>query len=218
MKENLNFYLGKQKSKSDCGGEFIDKMHTDWFGNYERLEVDHGYIQWLFPIREPGMNPLSEPLTAHEIDQMKPNPEVRTRLLTSYRLILDFFGMRLVDDATGEIARKEGEAWKPQYRNLQTSRHNYLRITRILKCLGELGLEHFQAPLCSHFMREVFGTGTGSGASGPLSNCAESLALYWIPVIKDDAARASLKAEVEKRLPGVYDPPSKGKGKGKGTP
>ena len=34
--------------------------------DYGLLEAHHGYIQWLFPIREPGMNPDARPLTLAE--------------------------------------------------------------------------------------------------------------------------------------------------------
>ena len=36
--------------------------------------------------------------------------------------------------------------YAPRYRHLDSSFHNYLRITRILKCLGELGFEHYKWP------------------------------------------------------------------------
>jgi hypothetical protein len=32
----------------------IDELHEKWWGDYEALEREHGYIQWLFPIREDG--------------------------------------------------------------------------------------------------------------------------------------------------------------------
>jgi hypothetical protein len=39
----------------------------------------------------------------------------------------------------GELAR--GDAWRERFANLCARPHNFLRITRILKCLGEVGLE-----------------------------------------------------------------------------
>mmetsp|Transcript_23883 Transcript_23883/g.68010 ORF Transcript_23883/g.68010 Transcript_23883/m.68010 type:complete len:264 (-) Transcript_23883:69-860(-) len=206
--DNALFYTNRLKSRGGMGdGEYIDVMHAKWFGDYERLEYDHGYIQWLFPIREPGMNFECQPLTSYEIEAMLPNAEVKARLVKSYRLILDFFGLDLADESAGTIKRKEN-GWRARVDNLNESGHNYLRITRILKCLGELGYPHYQAPLCDAFLHEVFET-------KELRNCAESLAGYWIPVVKDDAARERLKAAVSKHMPGYYDQgPPKGKGKG----
>jgi hypothetical protein len=58
---------------------------------------------------------------------------------------LQQFGMQLKDEETGELAR--ADPWEPQYDNLATSSHNYLRISRILKCLGELGFEKYPVSL-----------------------------------------------------------------------
>lgn len=36
----------KGEIKSVPSGDFIDKIHEEWFGNYALLERHHGYIQW----------------------------------------------------------------------------------------------------------------------------------------------------------------------------
>ena len=56
------------------------------------------------------MNPESQPLTKHEINQLKDNAEVRERMLKSYDLILDFWGFKLANPETGEVQR--GENWE----------------------------------------------------------------------------------------------------------
>jgi hypothetical protein len=35
---------------------YIDEIHANWAGDYKGLELRHGYIQWLFPIHEEGVN------------------------------------------------------------------------------------------------------------------------------------------------------------------
>mmetsp|Transcript_111535 Transcript_111535/g.310603 ORF Transcript_111535/g.310603 Transcript_111535/m.310603 type:complete len:230 (-) Transcript_111535:150-839(-) len=200
-RDNQQFYANKLKSVPD--GDYIEGILSKWHGNYSLLEQHHGYIQWLFPIREFGMNSESQPLTAYEADEMRVDPEVRQRLIRSYRLMLDFYGMHLQDEETGAITRK-AEGWQERYRNLRMRGHNYLRITRIIKCLGELGLPQYQVPWCEHFVQEVF-------AEGQLQECADSLVRYWIPVVKDDEGRQRLLDEVGKYV----DFGSKGKGKGK---
>ena len=141
------------------------------------LEQHHGYIQWLFPIQEQGLNSHAQPLQKHEIEKLKSNEEVRGRLIKSYELMLDFFGMKLANLDTGEIARSE-ENQKQQYRLLNSSFHNYLRITRILKCLGEFDLQHYQAPFCKFVLSEIF-------ESGELRNTLKSCLSYWGKVIKN---------------------------------
>jgi hypothetical protein len=72
-----------------------------------------------FPIREYGMNYESQPLQRHEIAAMKANPIVVERIIRSYELMLDFYGMRLVSVETGLVDRcLPPRYFKPRYRNL----------------------------------------------------------------------------------------------------
>lgn len=139
---DLMFYLNLSKCRPD--DLLIDELHERWQGRYDLLERKHGFIQWLFPIREHGMNWESQPLQLHELETMKGNSDICTRMLTSYRLMLDFYGMELVDEKTGELSRRDGD-WQARYHNLATSSHNNLRISRILKCLGEMELGKYPA-------------------------------------------------------------------------
>jgi len=65
-------------------------------------------------------------------------------VIGSYKLMLDFYGMRLEDSGTGLLSRSN-RRFDERYKNLARSSHNNLRITRILKCLSILGLEHLNA-------------------------------------------------------------------------
>jgi hypothetical protein len=165
---NLDFYQGRIRSRPN--GDYIDKIHAEWLGNYELLEEHHAYIQWLFPIREHGMNVSAEPLTIHEAQAIRNDPLALARVIKSYQLMLDFYGMKLNNEKTGSVSR--AAQFRPQYHNLNTSGHNYLRITRIIKSLGELGFEHFQAPLVRHLLEEVL-------LHGQLLNAKRSALDYW---------------------------------------
>ena len=90
LKDNYQFYANEIPSSPD--GDFIDMIHSEWMGQYDRLEYHHGYIQWyvegtnlffflltshlvwhlggyrLFPIRERGMNYHSQELQLHEAE------------------------------------------------------------------------------------------------------------------------------------------------------
>ncbi|KAG8567004.1 hypothetical protein GDO81_013468 [Engystomops pustulosus] len=148
---NLEFYQNKINFKPN--GVKIDDLHQYWKEDYEELEENHSFIQWLFPLREPGVNPHATPLTLAEIKMMKEDKDVMQRFLESYRIMLGFYGILLVDDTTGAVSRADN--WKERFDNLNRNTHNNLRITRILKCLGEMGLEHFQAPLVRFFLKET---------------------------------------------------------------
>ncbi|KAK3512926.1 hypothetical protein QTP70_028993 [Hemibagrus guttatus] len=148
---NLRFYRNQKKFKPD--GVYIDDFHKHWFGDYHNLEYVHSYIQWLFPIQEKGLNFASRELSLTEIKLFCEDEEMKKRLLTSYKLMLDFYGIQLVNEDTGEVRRAEN--WREQFENLNRNTHNNLRITRILKCLGLLGFKHYQAPLVHFFLVET---------------------------------------------------------------
>lgn len=178
--KNLLFYKGVLRSKPDnCT---IMDFHEKWFGKYRELEFGHGFIQWLFPIREQGLNHLAHKLYPHEMLVMRKSPEIRLRLFKSYQLILDFFGMKLMN-GSGLIARTSD--YKSNYQNLNQSFHNYLRITRILKCLGEMDMEKYQAPFLAHMLNEMF-------VNKKLMNCRQSCEKYWIPTLRDEKMRKLL--------------------------
>lgn len=107
----------------------------------------------LFPLREPGVNYMASELTKKEIEAFRNNEDAKRRLVESYELMLGFYGIRLVNKETGEVKRAEN--WKERFGNLERNMHNNLRITRILKSLGELGFEHYQAPLVQFFLEET---------------------------------------------------------------
>ena len=72
-----------------------------------------------FPIREYGMNYDSQPLQTHEIESMKADPIIMERVIKSYQLMLDFYGMHLVSKETGLVSRAlPPRYFAPRYRNL----------------------------------------------------------------------------------------------------
>lgn len=63
--------------------------------------------------------------------------------------------------------------------------HNNLRITRILKCLGNLGYAHYQAPLVRFFLEETL-------VHGQLPNVKESVLNYFVFAVLDKKERRNL--------------------------
>ncbi|KAI9516226.1 hypothetical protein NQZ68_019072 [Dissostichus eleginoides] len=178
---NLQFYLNKFPSSPD--DVYIESFHKEWKNDYKRLERVHSYIQWLFPLREPGVNYMASELTKKEIEAFKKNEEAKKKLVESYELMLGFYGMRLVNKETGEVKRADN--WKERYGNLERNMHNNLRITRILKSLGELGFEHFQAPLVRFFLEETLVKKT-------LSSVKRSVLDYFLFAVLDKQKRQEL--------------------------
>jgi hypothetical protein len=83
--DNYDFYTNKIRSHPD--GDTIDDIHKKWFGDYRKLENHDGYIQWLFPLQERGLNWSAEPLQKHEIQSIKRDKKALKRVLISYKLM-----------------------------------------------------------------------------------------------------------------------------------
>ncbi|KAL4224915.1 Opioid growth factor receptor-like protein 1 [Mactra antiquata] len=176
---NLKFYRNQVPFRPN--GEFIDYIHRYWFKNYRLLEKNHNYIQWLFPISESSsVNREAVPLRAHEAKHIYADLESRSRFINSYKLMLDFFGFRVTDLQTGKIERKEN--WSDRFYNLLRMTHNYARITRILKSLGELGLGQYQSPFVMALLHEVFETKY-------LHGIPKNTIMYWIRAINNQFER-----------------------------
>lgn len=180
LNDNVRFYRNEIVSTPD--GDVIDNIHKHWRGDYGRLEQHHGYIQWLFPIHEPGMNSASQVLQRHEAKIFRKDAAIRKRVLKSLDLMLDFYGFKLTK--AGSIQRNE-DNYRSRFLNLSMNSHNNLRITRILKALGEYDLEHLKAKILVAFLREII-------VNKELKQVASSCAQYWIPTLRDGDEREAL--------------------------
>ncbi|XP_044311076.1 opioid growth factor receptor isoform X2 [Varanus komodoensis] len=148
---NLSFY--KNEINFLPRGLYIEDLLETWQNDYSTLEENHSYIQWLFPLREQGMNFRARVLTCQEIEAFRKSKPVMERFVRAYKLMLRFYGISLINEETGELNRAEN--WRERFDNLNRYSHNNLRITRILKCLGEMGYEHYQVHLVKFFLTET---------------------------------------------------------------
>uniref|UniRef100_A0A4W6F029 Opioid growth factor receptor like 1 n=1 Tax=Lates calcarifer TaxID=8187 RepID=A0A4W6F029_LATCA len=206
---NLRFYLNKIPLVPD--GVYIEEILSKWRGDYDKLEHNHTYIQWLFPLREQGLNFYAHELTQEEIKEFQSTREAKRRFLAAYSLMLDFYGIKLLDKS-GNVARAPN--WQERFQHLNESQHNYLRITRILKSLGELGYEAFKAPLVRLFLEE-------SLCHNTLPNMQHSVLEYFVYTIRLPATRRRLLRYARQHYrPAhafLWGPPSKRRGGGVGT-
>uniref|UniRef100_A0A673L6S8 Opioid growth factor receptor-like n=1 Tax=Sinocyclocheilus rhinocerous TaxID=307959 RepID=A0A673L6S8_9TELE len=155
---NLEFYYGRIKSSPD--DVYIDEFHQQWWGEYEKLEIVLTYIHWLFPLQEKGRNLRAHELTKKEI---KVNKQAKSKLVKSYKLMLDFYGICSVDESTGDVERAPN--WKD--------------------CLGTLGLKHYQAPLVKFFLHETL-------VVGHLQSLKQSILDYFMFAVLDKSERREL--------------------------
>jgi hypothetical protein len=62
--------------------------------SYGQFEVDHAYIQWIFPLKERSNFNVEAPLLHDdEIVLFKSDPELRSKLSEVVQRMLDYFGM-----------------------------------------------------------------------------------------------------------------------------
>jgi hypothetical protein len=132
------------------------------------------------------MNMHSASLTKKEAKMIRTNLEAAFRVVRSYQLMLNFYGMRLIDMSTGEIERVS-DYWQSRYLNLRMNSHNYLRINRILASLGHLGFNKYRRPLIEFLQREVRAEGS------LISVCESSLSRFWEMALTPDSARYRAK-------------------------
>lgn len=183
---NLKFY--RNEIVSTPRGDFIDNIHKNWWGDYRLLEMHHGYIQWLFP-EEMGVNYQASPLRKEEAAIMKKDPAIRSRVYKSFLLMLDFWGIE-VEAQSGDPIEPEGRVflkrttdYKRRYDNWMGG-HNNLRVTRCIKSLGRLGMEHLQPPFVEFLMHEIM--------DGQLRGCSSSMEDFWITSIVDENEKKRL--------------------------
>jgi len=110
-----------------------------WQWGNDRLEAIHDFIQVLFPNREQSrVNAKAPLLDQATVAAFLKDVSLRKNLATSLDLMLRFYGLEY-DENPGKVVRRDD--YSERARNwIHPYNHSYLRITRILKCLTELGL------------------------------------------------------------------------------
>jgi len=175
---NVKFYFNEITSMPD--GAKIDDMHRTWAKDYERLEMHHGYIQWLFPVFEnAGMNFESQSLSKEGAALIRADETAQRRVIESYRLMLGFYGLILADERTGRVERDPDSGHcNERLNNLNESSHNWLRISRIITSLGELGFHRYKRPFLERLRVEV--------EDGALADAASSYSRFWQPLVEQE--------------------------------
>ena len=112
-----------------------------WGWDHGRLEGVHDYIQWLFPLREPSAVNFTAPLiTDGTVAAFASSGALRDNLKRSFELMLDFYGLALVDQEQ-RLTVVPAASFAARSRTwLMPGNHNHLRLTRIITSVRTLGL------------------------------------------------------------------------------
>lgn len=130
-----NFYLGKRRTPE--GFSFEDIMNF----NSVQFELHHHFIQWLFPIETPSFYNISAPiLTKEEAVKLGECREVRKKMIQAFQFVCKMYELDIVfeEENIHIIPGNNFSGWW-----LTKNNHNHLRITRILKCLTNVGLKKY---------------------------------------------------------------------------
>lgn len=159
---NLSFY---QNKFVPSGIESIERIFS-W--NDSKLEDCHCYIQWLFPMHDEvsSFNHNCKCITVEESKAIRENIVTSLRALCSLELMLHFMGFEI-----------EPRDWTIKLRNIDrihfinSSRHNFLRITRMLKSMNFIGLGCFRQSFLNALRKQI--------TNRNLINAFDSYNNYW---------------------------------------
>lgn len=150
----VEFYRGEIPNNE---GVFLEQI-LDY--TYGQLEIDHAYVQWIFPLKERSMFNIDAPLLHdEEIILFKTDIELKNKVSEVTQKMLDYFGMCFHhgvvcwQEPDPEYGHKDPKWW------LRHFNHNFLRMTRMLSSLRYLGLENVSVAVyeCLLSCREMYG-------------------------------------------------------------
>jgi len=109
-----------------------------WY-DYQKMEADHAWVQWILPTKEPSaFNPDSPLLTDEDITLFKSDPVLIENYLFAVYHVMDFFDMVTMQ---GEACWKFYDNRAPKRWWLESFNHNFLRMTRLLTSLKFMGYD-----------------------------------------------------------------------------
>lgn len=128
----VEFYRGERGNQ--CGHK-LDEMLT-WSNG--ALEMDHDYVQWMFPSNERSMlNGEAPTLTKEESKIFEADPALQEKVKQSLVRFLDFLHFKLSRDDEAVLIEPKDSQNTPWW--LRNFNHNMLRVTRLLKALRLTG-------------------------------------------------------------------------------
>lgn len=137
---NLDFYRNRIPSKPN--GDYIENILNNWFGNYHRLKNHTGYMQWLFPNRDAGLNPQAFCLKSDEAQAIRSDPVLRGRVRRAFLMILDLYGMELNEYNEFQLKQSDPECLE----HFKGHSVSHMWVSRILKALMDLGHKDLMLP------------------------------------------------------------------------
>lgn len=170
---NFAFYLDILSCQPD--NLTISEFYAQHQDDYRFLERSHGYIQWIFPLFEHGMNYHAQPLSPIEVQLFRSSSTCQQRLLRSFEIMLKFWGFSYDPLSNAVRFHPDDEFREKRFKNWINT-HNNLRVSRCLKSLCIFGLEAqafaFFCALCVLMVE--------------YPSLKSSLKRFWLPIFEQD--------------------------------
>ena len=130
----LAFYNGE---KTESGLTFEDIIGF----NSSEFETCYNFVQWLFPLPTKSNYSVSAPvLTKEESKKMSMGPGVKDKITEAFFFMCKRYSLSVSSVGGNIVVRKEKKFNKYWF---SSRNHNTLRITRMLTCLMNFGLEEY---------------------------------------------------------------------------
>ncbi|KAI1152498.1 opioid growth factor receptor conserved region-domain-containing protein [Nemania diffusa] len=140
MRRLVDFYDPTTKGP-DGRGRTLDDI-LDW--GDDRLEMQHNYIQTVFPLpEESGFSFMAPVIDEETMLLFNRSPELRRNLLRALKRMLAFYGFDAKDKegSNFQLIITPKQDCEPGFSRWVVQRdHNHLRMTRIIRSLRVLGL------------------------------------------------------------------------------
>lgn len=160
-----DFYEGRLAVQVDASRSMtVEDMHEAL--DFDLLESSHTFIQWLFPTDDRSrFNRQAALLVADDARRIACNLCTALRVRESFLLMLEFIGFGMRPD--GSLVQTDDD----RLRHFESHRHNWLRVSRMLRSLVLLG--------CTHYARALFEALSFEVDHGRLSACRLSRDSFW---------------------------------------
>mmetsp|Transcript_91785 Transcript_91785/g.163355 ORF Transcript_91785/g.163355 Transcript_91785/m.163355 type:complete len:219 (+) Transcript_91785:60-716(+) len=149
----------------DHRGRYLQDL---WQFDIEQMESSHDYIQWMFPSDEKSMYNRHAPVfTVEDQEVVKSDEGIKANLRKSLKQFLNFIGLSFSPDGktvvkAANFSRRLIDIYDDDYGDLN---HNWLRITRVLRCLKLAGFEA-EAHALLKMLEEIVNSEDGEEAKG----------------------------------------------------
>jgi len=162
----LEFF--RSTGTDSCGRSMAELLAMD----FDAMERTHDYIQWWFPTDEASkFNPDAPMLTPELQKTISEDPALREVLRRSLARFCEFLGLELQLGDDGSVAVVEAayffDRWDVCWKGKRGKNHNWLRISRVLVCLGRCGLFKEQEAFYK-CIEKLYADGVPCGSAAPV--------------------------------------------------